>query len=109
MNMTIYKDQLEAVYRLIEKPENWTQGAYARSANGALDRHGDDEWVAEDAAACQWCLLGAGIKCGIDVGDMYDKLFPLAREAPHEFNDNHTHAEVLALLKSAIDRAPERP
>ncbi len=31
----IYKDDLERVYALIEKPENWTQGYFARDARGA--------------------------------------------------------------------------
>ena len=104
--MTIYKDQLEAVYRLIEKPENWLQGDFAKNQFGEI--------VASDSnEACQWCLLGAfeHVLKADEIGDAYS-FFPDENGFTGSFmvfNDTHTHAEVLALLKSAIDRAPERP
>jgi hypothetical protein len=115
----IYRDQLEAVYRLIEKPENWTQKAYARDekGEGIDDEYDIDcgeslseiEQAAHPAARC-WCLFGAAYKCGvthdIELGAALGFKIPYLLS---EFNDTHTHAEVLALLKSAIDRAPVRP
>ncbi len=115
--MTIYRDQLEAVYKLIEKPENWTQGHYALDAAGQpiLNDDGDEiesENVAlNDNAAC-WCIWGAAYKCGITRRDDDDFVAVLGFTdvcQPNDFNDSHTHAEVLALLQSAIERAPVRP
>lgn len=116
----IYKDQLEAVYRLIEKPEAWTQRAFARNDG---DQTIDDEYDCNDEgralsdeecathpdARC-WCLYGAAYKTGID--DDLGFTRALGMKVLHEvsdFNDSHTHGEVLDLLKSAIERAPVRP
>lgn len=113
----IYKDQLEAVYRLIEKPENWTQEYYARDAAGEPictdDGEANDEpsVAKSDAAAC-WCIWGAAYKCGITEqldGEFVRALGFKSVCDPNEFNDSHTHGEVLELLKSAIERAPVRP
>lgn len=106
--MTIYRDQLEAVYRLIEKPENWQKELYA-----------DDLLTPK----C-FCLAGAfrhineadGVQLDHDATDLeFSFALGLAPgEARHpfelvfEFNDSHTHPEVLALLQSAINRAPVR-
>jgi hypothetical protein len=108
----IYRDQLEKVYALIEKPENWTQGVYARDAVGEPVRNeDDDEQVAlRDTAAC-WCIWGAAYKCGLtrrDDPDFVGALGFVQINDPNDFNDSHTHAEVLALLQSAIERAPVR-
>jgi hypothetical protein len=114
--VTIYKDQLEAVYKLIEKPENWTQEYYARDSAGqpVCDEDGDEiesECSALSAAATCWCIWGAAYKCGIIKRNDSDFVAALGFTdscEPHTFNDSHTHAEVLALLKSAIERAPVR-
>ncbi len=116
--MNIYKDQLEAVYRLIEKPETWTTGYYARNEhNEPIDEdYNGDECIltdirqAQHGDACKWCLYGAAYKCGINTD--YDYAFALGLPDPADvttFNDRKTHHEVIALLKSAIDRAPVRP
>jgi hypothetical protein len=106
----IYRDQLEEVYALIEDPKRWTQGAYARTEDGEFigdDCEGESyiESATAPEAAC-WCVLGAGLKCGISEGSMG---IALGNDYANAFNDNHTHGEVLALLKSAIERAPVRP
>jgi hypothetical protein len=109
--VTIYKDDLMRVRQLIEKPENWTQKAYARDANGRpLDPEGegDDIKYAKDEKATCWCLNGAGFKCGIDENALRDAL-GFDGDFSHDWNDTHTHAEVLSLLDSAIERAQERP
>lgn len=104
----IYKDQLEAVYALIEDPKRWTQGQYAKDKTGK-------SVSALAPEACRWCVMGA-FEC-------VEKTESLGNErwAFHEavlgnnrsvvdFNDagDTTHAEVLALLTSAIERAPVR-
>ena len=97
--MSIYRDQLEAVYRLIEDEKRWTQDASARDEQGNFvdSRHPN---------AVSWCLRGACWKAIADFdGCLTDQL-----DVPSviNFNDSHTHAEVLALLTSAIERAPVR-
>jgi len=117
--MTIYRDQLEAVYALIEKPESWCQKAYSMDAKkqalGSPVSDSDDD--AKHPDACSWCLAGAAIKCGVIRRDTHDggalSFAGLLDIGDHsgaiaEFNDSHTHPEVLAILKSAIERAPTR-
>lgn len=121
--MTIYRDDLERVYALIERPEAWTQSANARDADGLsiIDVGADYDAIkaAQHPDACQWCLIGAFARFGLatdwrvptevllpelDMAEIEDKGGGIAR-----FNDTHTHPEVLALLKAAIERAPARP
>lgn len=118
----IYRDQLEAVYALLEDPSRWTKEHFARNVNDDpidddYDANDDGESLSDEEQAthrdaCKWCLYGAAYKCGI-VSDM-DYASALGVRNVHGvydvalFNDSHTHAEVLALLRSAIDRAPAR-
>lgn len=98
--MTIYRDDLERVYALIEDPERWAKGFYAYNAQGAeCDEH--------SASAVKWCLDGAFNKCGLDSVYSEQVLHLQCGQTP-TFNDTHTHAEVLALLRAAIERAPVR-
>lgn len=104
--MTIYRDDLERVYALIERPEAWRK-----------------EWYVSyiDDKPCRWCLEGAFIHVkGMDIAEWsankncereeFDAALGLHGGAiASYFNDHHTHAEVLALLRSAIERAPVRP
>jgi hypothetical protein len=104
VGVVIYRDQLEAVYRLIEKPENWTQEYDARDSLG-------EEVMFGSSAACCWCLSGAFAKAGLGHSTEIGRtLMPDSEDeyAFVQFNDTHTHAEVLALLASAIERAPVR-
>lgn len=115
--MTIYKDQLEAVYKLIERPENWQQ----RSYNNAVWNEGaqGDLWL-QKAPTC-FCLAGAiqQVTAPNQLLNIFQQSLAhtslskaLGFKEPTElfdFNDTHTHAEVLALLASAIERAPVRP
>lgn len=90
-------ETLEAARKLIEKPKSWTRGEYARDCNG------DPVDFTSSTAAC-WCSSGALHVVGGD---------PLARRLLYEtvggslvyFNDNHTHAEVLAAFDAAIEKA----
>jgi len=98
---------LEAARMLLDDPDAWVQGAYAKDADG-LPAH---EMSPE---ACRWCLSGAiRALCPLDGG------YPLAlnRQTARrylgiatglpipDFNDNATHAEVLAALDKAIELA----
>lgn len=91
-----------AAVALIENPEAWTQDAPAR----------DKEGVSVDAnskQACRWCTLGAIDKVSYDYNSWLEATRRvrevLRGDAPYisiaKFNDNHTHAEVLALLRKA--------
>lgn len=98
---------------LIEKPENWTQGVEARNV------HGEDVSVLSHEA-CRWSLIGA-VRYVVCSGDSYDsELSRAARQAlrkaggmallsdAYDFNDTHTHAEVLSLFDRAIAAAEAR-
>lgn len=99
---------------LIEKPENWTQGALSRSPDGEV-------CLPEEREAVCFCSLGA-IERVCVTGEQplahtpavgYLKAALLARgeslQAPiANFNDTHTHAEVLSLFDRAIAAAEAR-
>jgi hypothetical protein len=91
-----------AAAALIENPEAWTQNVPARNKKGAsVD--------ANSQQACSWCALGAVDKVSYDYNSWLEatrKVRDVLRgEKPYisiaKFNDNHTHAEVLALLRKA--------
>jgi hypothetical protein len=107
--MTIYKDQLEAVYKLIEKPENWTKGWFARTERG-------EEVAPRDKHATCWCVEGALCKV-LDVSTLDSDGLDARQELECKynldasFNDSNdaTHAEILTRLQEAIKHAPVRP
>lgn len=79
-------------WQLIEKPENWTRSAVARDAKRFPCR------AKFEGATC-WCALGALIKAEVPdegVARLHDKLGEFSVPV---WNDTHTHAEVLAVLK----------
>lgn len=87
---------------LIEKPEHWTQGAFARDALRRQVR-------SFDAMAVCWCAVGAvGRVHPTDDSTHSEALAALLRAVPGcsvaGFNDApvRTHAEVLALYDRAI-------
>lgn len=94
---------LKAARAKIEKPENWTQGVFARNAHGLLTGpHFSD-------AAC-WCALGA-VKAALpDHYTGYSKMRELLSAACPpggdivDFNDDlsTTHADILAMFDRAI-------
>lgn len=88
---------LQKVRKLIENPENWTQGASAR------DRYGDFVDF-DDPTACKFCLVGASAKVDYHVTLSYLIFVPSTHANIAEFNDdpNRTHAEVLQLIDDAI-------
>ena len=110
--------KLREVYSLIEDPERWTQHAFAR------DIHREVVPPLREDAAC-WCLTGA---CRRVFGDGLDESRVLhgtqgrARYNPEagclaralnrlgvapsddieNYNDRHSHTQVLAVLDEAI-------
>ena len=89
--------KLQEVRDLISLPERWTKTFFARNAQG------EGLWHEDSGAVC-WCLTGACAKVDGDIfGSTHTAL--KARLTSGEmswFNDNHTHAEVLAFLDAAI-------
>jgi hypothetical protein len=118
--VTIYRDDLERVRALIKDPRRWTKGFFARTHDGVGIEEDYDEESRDEGdtlsdveaanhpdAAC-WCLYGAAYKCGIYKDKEYEAVLGIA-DIP-EFNDaaSTTHADVLAALTAAIERAPVR-
>jgi hypothetical protein len=104
------REVLVAARKLIEKPEQWTQGWFAKTVSG-------EEVASLDPRACRWCLEGACRRASGFVGDTYgDEFRPIRRlltdaiggRHPQDFNDSSitTHAQVLAALDRAIEAAP---
>lgn len=101
---------LKTARSLIEKPERHTQVEYAKNAQG------DTVHPMDPSATC-WCAVGAVTKtAGVNGNDIYDHIAPhfgaihaldkLVAHLPGGgiawFNDNSTHAEVLAVFDEAI-------
>lgn len=100
--MTSTAEILKAARKLIEKPENWTKGAFARSACKGRVR------PKYKGAIC-FCSIGALQR--VSEGSYGDAIGFLKRELPEgfhgimEFNDKSTHSEVLDLFSKAIAAA----
>ena len=96
-------DVLKAARELISDPARWTQGFFARDGAGMPA-------YASDPRATRWCLEGALIKFCLGDASYAAALMVLRREQPvpqlpaYVYNDDHTHAEVLALFDAAIAR-----
>ena len=97
-------DVLKAARVRITKPEHWTQGVLARDANG------DQLELPRDVNATCWCAVGALSAQSFGsalYGDALDALrctLPGSSFAIGDYNDEHTHAEVLALFDTTINR-----
>ena len=100
--LTLERDLLVAARELISDSERWTQGCNARDRNGAPVPH-------EHQAAVAWCAAGAcrRVSAGTpllrtvrEARNRLDRAVPLGRLG--DFNDTHTHAEVLALFDTAV-------
>ena len=93
-------DKLLAAKKLIEDPKDWTQNAFARDSQGT-------SVGSYDITAVCYCALGATHKS--IMGDSYlaDNYLHAAAfpKLASEFNDTHTHSEVLGLFDRAIQLA----
>ena len=94
-------DTLKRVRTRISSRENWTTEEFARDVNG----HVVSIWAHQ---ACSFCLLGA-IKreCGRDEELAWEIQLFLKKYVPQpcllwEYNDRHSHGDVLNLLSIAI-------
>lgn len=97
---------LRAARELISDPSRWTQRWFARDIDGERTTYNSAK------AAC-WCADGAILKCtdnaeylSVNILDFMD--YVICNESGHKhaclgwYNDNHSHAEVLAIFDRAI-------
>ena len=91
---TIYYLTMKA-WQLLEDPKHWTKDAFARNKDGQeVDESSPD-------AVC-WCVVGACRKLYTyeERKKIYDRLRPaVPYNVVMDWNDNNTHAIVLAKLK----------
>ena len=98
---TTTAEVLKQARALISDEANWTRNSYARTASG-------EPIGPSDTAACKFCSIGALVKYSdweTAHGDMLDLLAYVMQAEVAEFNDTHTHAEVLAAFDAAISKA----
>ena len=101
--MTEVSDTLRAARKLIEKPENWCKGDFARNSSG-------EPVPDESADACAWCVAGALYCRSVDAVSAGRAFMALHRSLPNgflcapNFNDHPdtTHPMVLDLFDRAI-------
>ena len=93
--MQTTKKTLVAARAIIANEENWTQGAYAK------DKDGSSIGVNYSNAVC-FCSSGAIRKITIDPFDAMAVLRNHMEDSIIDFNDGHTHKEVLAAWDEAI-------
>lgn len=94
---------------LIDSPEKWTQQVYAR------DKDGRTVLVDSEEAVC-FCSLGSLRKMGVS-DELYHNAVTILnttarqisdwRMAAVDFNDAHSHKEVMALWDRAIEAAKQ--
>lgn len=99
MEMTV-KEALIAARAKIADPAHWTQGSQAKTIDGY------PVFARNHLATC-WCSIGAiyfvdGIYTSISATNALKALEKAMGKAIFDFNDTHTHAEVLAKLDEAI-------
>jgi hypothetical protein len=102
------REVLQQARALISDPARWTQEEYARNADGIKAY----VWHADARA---WCAIGAVRRVASDndsavlagqraLAQPIETVELESEEAVTNFNDTHTHAEVLALFDAAIAR-----
>ena len=95
---------LEKARALIADEAHWCRGAFA------VDEHGNKVGALE-AAACAWCASGATIRASnaSEAGHRARVQLAMQIGSPSvaNFNDIHSHAEVLALFDRVIARLRE--
>lgn len=82
----------------------WVQDYYARDRGGRAV-------PAFDEAACSWCLMGALMRAGMEVGDWKLETLDGTRLSTHFWNDDlaRTQTEVLACIDNSIAALQTRP
>lgn len=102
--MKSVKEILVAARDKIADEKNWTQGEFARDANG------DDVNAVSNKAVC-WCAIGSLISVlpedlSFDSVSLWKLVDSASGGSSYAFNDSHTHAEVLGLFDKLIAAQP---
>lgn len=97
------KEVLIEARKLLEQPEHWTQGVFARNAKGR-----PVNMTAPDAVC--FCISGAIGRASDKDSQRWQAALDflcekIRRKNIANFNDTHTHVEVLAALDKAIAAA----
>lgn len=94
------KDVLIQVWELLSDESRWTKTKMARDAAMLVVPY-------DDPSAVCWCLVGALRKTSTNGTNFFGAWQKLEDMCGHiaDFNDSHTHAEVIALLDRAIAEA----
>lgn len=99
---------LKAARKLIEKPENWTQGEMAKTVDGYATGYSSEK-------ACKFCIAGAMSRVDpfwfISLRHrLYKHVVARGYGTVEGFNDypDRTHAEVLAFFDEAIAAEEDR-
>lgn len=94
-------DALIAGRALIEDPKHWTRKFNARDADG------HPVWNTKTQEPISWCSLGALSKVTEGTTKVYNGAYKVLRACVDagvsDFNDSHSHSEVLALWDKAIE------
>ncbi len=102
-------ETLERVRELLSDPNRWTQGFFARNAEGA--GIGIDGIKADKAAA--FCILGALFRVdgpyGFPAEEAIRNALPRGVQGIPDYNDSRRHRSVLKLLDKAIAKARQAP
>lgn len=91
--MSVVSELLE-VRDLISDPAHWCQGQFAKDCTGLHIN-------SRDPRACQWCLEGALLKCHAS-HTTFNAIYAATDGSPVQYNDTHTHAEVVAVVDRVI-------
>lgn len=84
---------------LIEDPEHWTVACDAKTEEGR-------RCAPTNEAATKWCMVGALQKVSSDdhtIHVAYHALRDHTSEYVSQFNDTHTHDEVLSAMREAAE------
>lgn len=103
-----YRDVILGAYQLIEDPERWLQGTFARGVDG-------HDVTPVDPRACRRCVLGAVACSSNELGfippplmrfldQMLVHLYKDQFASVGEMNDYVSHSLVLEYLRACLDR-----
>lgn len=107
-------DVLKAMRALISDPARWTQDAWARDASGRPVMEFDPTAVSFCMAGAWQHIIWAAFPARAEAPlrrDLVTSVAGTLRALTHmptgEYNDTHSHAEVLAVVDRAIAEAPD--
>lgn len=98
---------LKAAKELISDPKRWTQGLFARNIEGLVSPVTSKDAVCWCAAGSLWRVDGPSPTIQSQREAAYELLSNAMGGSVPDYNDTHTHIEVLAKFDEAIALAEE--